>query len=190
MNHKRPPIPAILLIVLLIAVSAYFLVTQTLGEKNGQLTASGTIEATIINVSPEMAGKVIEVRAEEGQAVKKGDPLLALDDSLLVAQRQDSQPDEHEQQRLHERHNPRRRNHRFPTHPARPFSPITSSTDHQSPNRYRDEIRIALRGPQETGLAHDCGFHSGISLITVGYPALERSARPRACRGSGRRRWQ
>lgn len=88
MNHKRPPIPAIVLIVLLIAVSAYFLVTQTLGEKNGQLTASGTIEATIINVSPEIAGKVQEVRAEEGQAVKKGDPLLALDDSLLVAQRQ------------------------------------------------------------------------------------------------------
>jgi HlyD family secretion protein len=91
MNHKRPPIPAIVLIVLLIAVSAYFLVTQTLGEKNGQLTASGTIEATIINVSPEMAGKVKEVQAEEGQAVQKGDPLLALDDSLLVAQRQVAQ---------------------------------------------------------------------------------------------------
>jgi len=51
------------------------------------LTASGSIEATMVNVSPEMAGKVKEALVEEGQAVKMGDPLLILDDSLLVSQR-------------------------------------------------------------------------------------------------------
>lgn len=91
MNHKRPPIPALIVIVLLIAVSAYFIVTQMLGEENGALTASGTIEATIVNVSPELAGKVREVLVDEGQPVKTGDPLLALDDSLLAAQRQVAQ---------------------------------------------------------------------------------------------------
>jgi HlyD family secretion protein len=87
MNHKRPPVPAIILIALLIIVSIYFLVTQTLSEDDGALTASGTIETTVVNVSPEMAGKVKDVPVEEGQPVKMGVPLLLLDDSLLAAQR-------------------------------------------------------------------------------------------------------
>ncbi len=91
MNHKRPPVPAIIIIALLVIVSAYFIVTQTLGEENGALTASGTIEGTIVNVSPEMAGKVKEVLVEEGQPVKMGDPVLVLDDSLLAAQRRVAQ---------------------------------------------------------------------------------------------------
>jgi HlyD family secretion protein len=91
MNHKRPPLPAIVLIVLLVIVSVYFLVTQTLENDNGALTASGTIETTIVNVAPETAGKVKDVLAEEGQPVKMGDPLLVLDDSLLAAQRRVAQ---------------------------------------------------------------------------------------------------
>jgi multidrug resistance efflux pump len=87
MNHKRPPLPAIIVIVLLVIVSGYFIVTQMLETDTGALTASGTIETTIVNVAPEMAGKVEEVLAEEGQPIKMGDPLLILDDSLLAAQR-------------------------------------------------------------------------------------------------------
>jgi multidrug resistance efflux pump len=87
MNHKRPPLPVVIVIVLLIAISAYFLVTQTLNTDQGALTASGTIETTVVNISPEMAGKVKEVSIGEGQSVKAGDPLLALDDSLLTSQR-------------------------------------------------------------------------------------------------------
>jgi HlyD family secretion protein len=91
MNHKRPPVPAMIVIALLVLASAYFVVTQTLGEDNGALTASGTIEATVVNVSPEMAGKVKEVLVEESQSVKTGDPVLVLDDGLLAAQRQVAQ---------------------------------------------------------------------------------------------------
>ena len=87
MNHKRPPIQAIVVVLLLVAVSIYFIVTQVLSDKNGVLTASGTIEATQVNVAPEMAGKVTEVLADEGQAVSTDDPLLQLDPSLLAAQR-------------------------------------------------------------------------------------------------------
>ena len=91
MNHKRPPLPAIIVVALLVIVGAYFIVTRALGDGNGALAASGTIEATMVNVSPEMAGRVKEVLAEEGQAVKKGDPVLILDESLLNAQRQVAQ---------------------------------------------------------------------------------------------------
>jgi multidrug resistance efflux pump len=51
------------------------------------LVASGSIETTMVNVSPELAGKVKEVLVEEGQPVKMGDALLVLDDSLLASQR-------------------------------------------------------------------------------------------------------
>jgi len=87
MNHKRPPIPAIVILILLVAVSAYFIYTQSASDENGALTASGFIEATQVNIAPELAGKVTEVLVEEGQAVHAGDPLLRLDSSLLTAQR-------------------------------------------------------------------------------------------------------
>jgi multidrug resistance efflux pump len=87
MNHKRPPVPAIVILILLVAVSAYFIYTQSLEDKNGALTASGFIEATQVDIAPELAGKVTEVLVDEGQAVKAGDPLLRLDPSLLTAQR-------------------------------------------------------------------------------------------------------
>ena len=38
-----------------------------------------------------MAGKVVEVLADEGQSVKTGDPLLRLDDSLLRSEKQTAQ---------------------------------------------------------------------------------------------------
>lgn len=87
MNHKRPPLPAIVIILLLVAVSVYFIVTQTTAEENGVLTASGSIEAVTVNISPEMAGRVAEVLVEQGQPVRAGDPLLSLDGDLLTAQR-------------------------------------------------------------------------------------------------------
>jgi HlyD family secretion protein len=91
MSHKRPPIPALIVVALFVIITAYFIVTQTFEDENGALTASGTIESTVVNISPEMAGKVKAVLAEEGQSVRLGDPLLVLDDSLLAAQRQVAQ---------------------------------------------------------------------------------------------------
>ena len=87
MNHKRPPVPAIVVLLIVIAVSAYFIYSQSATDKNGALTASGFIEATQVNVAPELAGKVTEVLVAEGDSVHAGDPLLRLDASLLTAQR-------------------------------------------------------------------------------------------------------
>jgi HlyD family secretion protein len=88
MSHKRPPIPALIVVALFIIITAYFIVTQSFDSDNGALTASGTIESTVVSISPEMAGKVKEVLVEEGQAVKNGDPLLVLDESLLAVERE------------------------------------------------------------------------------------------------------
>ncbi len=87
MEHKRPPLPVIIVVLLLIAAGAYYGIRALNSDGNGKLTASGTIESVVVNVSPEMAGKVKEVLVDEGQPVKTGDLLLSLDDSLLTSQR-------------------------------------------------------------------------------------------------------
>lgn len=84
---KRSHVPAIIVILLLVVFSVYFIVAQTAGADETALTASGIIEAVQVNIAPELAGKAIEVLVDEGQPVSKGDPLLRLDPSLLTAQR-------------------------------------------------------------------------------------------------------
>ena len=89
MNNHFPPLPVrILLALIVLSTIGYFAYQALQPEENGQLKASGTIESVTVNVSPEMAGKVVEVLVEEGQSVQTGDPLLRLDDSLLQSEKQ------------------------------------------------------------------------------------------------------
>lgn len=87
MQHKRPPLPVIVILMAVVAVGLYYGITALKSKGDGQLTASGTIEATTVNIAPEMSGKVTEVLVVEGQSVSMNDPLLRLDPSLLAAQR-------------------------------------------------------------------------------------------------------
>jgi HlyD family secretion protein len=88
MQHKLPPLPVrIAIAVIVLGTLGYFGFRSIAGDRSGTLTASGSIEATIVNVAPETSGKVSEVLADEGQSVKMADPLLRLDPSLLAAQR-------------------------------------------------------------------------------------------------------
>ena len=80
----RPAVVVGLVAVLLIG--GYYGVRALTDSSNGQLKASGTIETTTVNISPEVSGKVKEVLVDEGQSVKAGAPLLVLDDTLLKAQ--------------------------------------------------------------------------------------------------------
>ncbi len=89
METRRPSTIVIVVIVMIVGAVGYF--AYQAWKQNSvasQLNASGTIEATNVNVAPEQAGKVKEVQVDEGQAVKSGDVLLRLDDSLLVAQKE------------------------------------------------------------------------------------------------------
>ena len=88
MPHKRPPIPVIVILVLVVAAAAYFGVRAYLNKGDTtSLAASGTIETVEVTISPEIGGKVVEVSVDEGAAVKAGDTLFRLDDTLLQAQR-------------------------------------------------------------------------------------------------------
>jgi HlyD family secretion protein len=87
MKTKHPPIPVIIILVLAVLTAGYFGVRALLANGDGALTASGTIEAVEVTISPEIGGKVVEVFVDEGEAVRAGDRLFRLDDTLLQAQR-------------------------------------------------------------------------------------------------------
>jgi HlyD family secretion protein len=87
MTHKRPPLPVIIVLALAIIVGGYFGIRALLNKGDGALTASGTIEAVDITISPEIGGKVAEVLVDEGNTVHAGDVLFRLDDTAYQAQR-------------------------------------------------------------------------------------------------------
>src|SRR5512140_1890882 len=87
MKNRR--IPVIVMVVLVILIAAYYGIrAMSAGSTSSALKASGTIEATTVNVSPELPGKVQQVLVSEGQAVQPGAVLFRLDGTLLQAQRQ------------------------------------------------------------------------------------------------------
>lgn len=48
---------------------------------------SGTLEATTIDVAPLIAGRVLEVRADEGDKVSRGDTLVVIDTEVMRLER-------------------------------------------------------------------------------------------------------
>lgn len=92
MNRTFPPLPVrILVLLIVLATIGYYAFRSLAPKENGQLKASGTIESVTVNISPELAGKVADVFATEGQFVQAGDPLLSLEASLLQAEKQTAQ---------------------------------------------------------------------------------------------------
>jgi HlyD family secretion protein len=88
--NPRKIAPIILVLVLASLAFWYFGIRQT-REENSTLSASGTIEAQLVRISPELGGRVLEVLADEGNPVKAGDILVRFDTTLLTAQRAQAQ---------------------------------------------------------------------------------------------------
>ncbi|MGC1375247.1 MAG: efflux RND transporter periplasmic adaptor subunit [Anaerolineales bacterium] len=86
-QNRLPLLGIILIVVVLLSLGGYYLYNRTLPVATSSLSASGTIETTQVSIAPELSGKVAEVLVKEGDAVKAGDVLLRLDDTLLKAQR-------------------------------------------------------------------------------------------------------
>ncbi len=85
--NPRRIIPALVLLIVLAAVGTWYYFLRPAQNGNGALAASGTLEITQVQVSPELGGKALSVQAAEGQQVQAGDPLVQLDTALLQAQR-------------------------------------------------------------------------------------------------------
>jgi HlyD family secretion protein len=77
---------AILVIAAVVVVGYWYVTTRNTETASTALTGSGTVETTQVTIAPEISGKVTEVMVNEGDAVKTGDTLFKLDDTLLNAQ--------------------------------------------------------------------------------------------------------
>ncbi len=76
-----------LVIILAVAAALVYYLNWVARGEDGPLTASGTVEAVEVVVSPEMNGRVDAILVSEGEVVQVGDSLLRLDGELLQAQR-------------------------------------------------------------------------------------------------------
>jgi multidrug resistance efflux pump len=87
MNPKRI-IPFLIIIVLLVAAGGWYYLNYVAADEEGILTASGTVEAVNVTVSPELSGRIATVYVSEGEVISEGDPLFELESDLLTAQRE------------------------------------------------------------------------------------------------------
>jgi HlyD family secretion protein len=83
MKHAPKIIP---ILVLLLVIGMIWFLSSRANPGSAAYIAEGTIEAVEIRISAEIAGRVLEVRANQGDPVKAGDALVVLDPSLLQAQ--------------------------------------------------------------------------------------------------------
>jgi len=60
-------------------------------RKAGGLFASGAIEAEEVTVAAEMGGRIVALLADEGDDVAAGDVLVRLDQTILLAQREQAE---------------------------------------------------------------------------------------------------
>lgn len=90
MEHKRPPRAAIIAGGILLFTLAYYGIRALSAAGDSELTASGTIEAVMVDVASELGGQVAEVLVEEGQVVAEGASLVVLDDTLLQRKRMEA----------------------------------------------------------------------------------------------------
>ena len=85
----RRRIILIVIVISLIGLAAWYLFSSGIFGASGaaSLQASGTVEATAINMAPELSGRVVEVLVDKGDQVSAGDPLFRLDGEMLQTQR-------------------------------------------------------------------------------------------------------
>jgi HlyD family secretion protein len=60
--------------------------SRQFGTDDRALAVTGTIEATQVDVSPKITGRVMELTLREGQPVEKGQLLVRLDTEELTAE--------------------------------------------------------------------------------------------------------
>ncbi|NOZ48702.1 MAG: HlyD family efflux transporter periplasmic adaptor subunit [Chloroflexi bacterium] len=88
MNKTRNLIIGFIILAAVVAGGFWLWQSQTATAASDQaLEATGVIEARTVNLAPEVGGRVLEVLVEEGEGVSAGQPLLRLDDAVMLSQR-------------------------------------------------------------------------------------------------------
>lgn len=85
--NKKKIIPIAVVAVILTLATLYFEVFRNLGKDGSRIEGSGTIEVTEIDISSKLAGRIISITKDEGDAVKHGEVLVRIAYDELDAQR-------------------------------------------------------------------------------------------------------
>lgn len=91
-SRKRPPLPVIIVVVLLLiggGIWWWWSATQAGSASANQF--SGSVEADQYQITPALAGRIIEVKISEGDKVTKGQLLVQLDSAAMKLQLQQAQ---------------------------------------------------------------------------------------------------
>ncbi len=93
---RRRPKWLLLVIVIVLGVAAFFAwkELQPAGLPEGFATSNGRIEATEIDIATKTAGRIVDVRADEGDFVTAGQVLAQMDTDVLNARRKEAQAEE------------------------------------------------------------------------------------------------
>lgn len=83
--HRPPPAVLAVLLLLLLGVAGWGAITAPWARAPDRLTASGSLEADEVLISPEVSGRIVD-RASEGQTVSAGQVVARIDDSLVQLQ--------------------------------------------------------------------------------------------------------
>ncbi|MFL0194227.1 HlyD family secretion protein [Clostridium sp. WILCCON 0269] len=80
MNNKLKNMrPVIIFAVILISLSTFFIIKNTMDKNFDEFQFSGTVEADELNATSEISGRIKDVKVEEGTKVKIGDIVAILD---------------------------------------------------------------------------------------------------------------
>jgi HlyD family secretion protein len=83
----RKRIPIVIIIVLVAAAAVLYFLKRSGEDTKNQITVSGNIELTEVNIAFKTSGRLLERAVDEGDAVKKGMIIARLDRDQLLAQR-------------------------------------------------------------------------------------------------------
>ncbi|UZQ49020.1 HlyD family secretion protein [Clostridium kluyveri] len=78
-NKLKNMKPVIIFTVILIGLSIFFVIKNTMDKSSNEFQFSGTVEADELNTSSEISGKIKDIKVEEGTKVKSGDIIAVLD---------------------------------------------------------------------------------------------------------------
>jgi HlyD family secretion protein len=84
----RRILAAVAVLVLAGAALVWYFLARDGSQADSAITASGTVEAVEVIISPEISGRVTDVYVIQGETVVAGQALIRLDDTLLMAQRE------------------------------------------------------------------------------------------------------
>lgn len=73
-------------VLIIIGIAAFLIYRFVNKPEEGGIAVSGNVEVTEVNMGFKSSGRVVELLAEEGQKVKKGDRLAVLDSAELESQ--------------------------------------------------------------------------------------------------------